>query len=79
MKINLWFYCSKSVAWLFWCIDYHLNNHMFYYKYHDKTMVSVANPWLICGYHGLTIETMFFGFICSKTMADFHKVYHSLW
>ncbi len=25
----------------------------------------VARPWLIYGYHGLT---MFFGFICGKTM-----------
>ncbi len=23
-------------------------------------MISVAKPWLICGYHGLTIVTMFF-------------------
>ncbi len=39
-------------------------------------MVSVAKPWLICGYkinHGLTIVTMFFffGLICSKTMVIF--------
>ncbi len=35
-------------------------------------MVSVAKPWLICVYHGLTIVTMFFcGFICSKTMIHF--------
>ncbi len=26
-------------------------------------MVSVAKPRLICGYHGLTIVIMFFGFI----------------
>ncbi len=33
------------------------------------TVVSVAKPWLICGYHGLTTVTMFlFCLICSKTM-----------
>ncbi len=26
-------------------------------------MVSVVNPWLICGYHGLTIVTIFLFFI----------------
>ncbi len=26
--------------------------------YHGYTMVSVAKPWLICSYHGLTILTM---------------------
>ncbi len=34
-------------------------------------MVSVAKPWLICGYHGLTIVSMFFfGSICGKTMVN---------
>ncbi len=38
-------------------------------------MVSVAKPWLICGYHDLTSSlTMFFIIIiCSKTMVIFRK------
>ncbi len=34
---------------------------MFYYKYHSftTTTVSVEKPWLICGYHGLTITKVF--------------------
>ncbi len=35
-------------------------------------MVSVTKA-LICGYHILTIVTIVFGFICSKTMVKFHK------
>ncbi len=34
-------------------------------------MVSVAKPWLICSYDGLTIVTMLFGLICSKIMINF--------
>ncbi len=30
-------------------------------------LYSVAKPLLICGYHGLTIVTMVFGFIFSET------------
>ncbi len=42
----------------------------------SNTMVklySVAKPMLICGYHGLTIVTMVFGFILSETTGYFHK------
>ncbi len=35
-------------------------------------MVSVAKPWLICGYHGLSI-TKFIYFFLYKTMVNFHK------
>ncbi len=35
-------------------------------------MVSVEKPWLICGYHVLTI-VMFFIIIGSKTMVNIHK------
>ncbi len=41
-----------------------------------NTMVklySVAKPLLICGYHGLTIVTIVFGFILSETTVHFHK------
>ncbi len=34
-------------------------------------MISVAKPWLICDYHGLTIVTMVFGFICGKKQLFF--------
>ncbi len=41
----------------------------FYYKYHGQIMVKVA--WLICGYHDLTVLTMYcFAFICIKTMVN---------
>ncbi len=48
-------------------IGYNLCNQ-FYYKYHGFTKVRVARPWLMCGYHGLSIVTkyIFFGFICIK-------------
>ncbi len=36
-------------------------------------MVSVAKPWLICGYHGLTRVAMFFGLICIKILVNFRK------
>ncbi len=36
-------------------------------------MVIVAKPWLICGYHGLTIVAMFFGLICTKFLVNFRK------
>ncbi len=40
-----------------------------------NTMVKLysVKPLLICGYHGLTIVTMFFGFILSETMINFRK------
>ncbi len=34
-------------------------------------MVSVANPWFICGYHDLAC--FLGGFMCSKTIINFHK------
>ncbi len=39
---------------------------------------SETKLWLICGYHGLTMVTMFFwgggeGYICSKANVHFHK------
>ncbi len=37
-------------------------------------LYSVAKPLLICGYHGLTIVTMVFGFILSETTLIFVKV-----
>ncbi len=36
-------------------------------------MVSVTKTLLICGYHILTIVTIVFGFICSKTMVKYCK------
>ncbi len=41
-------------------------------------MVSVAKPWLICGYYGLTILTMFFFYFIFlfKTMVHFRKGLH---
>ncbi len=33
----------------------------------EQIMVSVAKPWLICGYH------VFFGFICIQTLDHFPK------
>ncbi len=41
-----------------------------------NTMVklySVVKPLLICGYHGLTIVIMVFGFILSETTVNFRK------
>ncbi len=38
--------------------------HSFYYSNH---VFFVVKPWLICGYHSLTIVTMFF---CGKTMVN---------
>ncbi len=38
-------------------------------------MVSVAKPWLICGYRGLTIATMFFLF---HLYAHMKKKYYSI-
>ncbi len=40
-------------------------------------MVSVAKPWLICGYHDLIIVAWFLVFMCSKTMVNFRKVMDS--
>ncbi len=37
-------------------------------------LYSVAKPLLICGYHGLTIVTMVFGFIFSETTLIFVRV-----
>ncbi len=37
-------------------------------------MVSVAQPRLICGYHGLTTVAMFFVLICTKILVNFCKV-----
>ncbi len=37
-------------------------------------MISVARPWLICGYHSLTIVTMFsFIYFCWKTKVNCRK------
>ncbi len=37
-------------------------------------MVSVARPWLICGYRGLSIVTnLIFLFYLFKTMVNFRK------
>ncbi len=47
-------------------------------RFTTNTMVklySVAKPLLICGYHGLTIVTMVFGFILSETTVNFRKGY----
>ncbi len=39
-----------------------------------NTMVSVARPWLICGYHGLIVTKCFFLFFyLYKTMVHFRK------
>ncbi len=47
--------------WLPW---FNYSNHVFF-------VLFVVKPWLICGYHDLTIVTMFFfGFVCSKTMIN---------
>ncbi len=32
-------------------------------------MVSVAKPWLICGYHGLTIYMVNFGIVASNAVS----------
>ncbi len=53
-----WFYYSKRVVAFFWYID---NLYIYYICINTmvKHFVSVAKPWLICGYLGLTIGTLY--------------------
>ncbi len=60
-----WFYYSKCVVAFFWYID---NLYIYYICINTmvKHFVSVAKPWLICGYLGLTIVTLYLIFFNIK-------------
>ncbi len=66
-----WFYYSKCVVAFFWYID---NLYIYYICINTmvKKFFSVAKPWLICGYLGLTIVTLYLFIFLYKTMVHFH-------
>ncbi len=70
--VNLWLpqfnysnhvFCGKTMVNL-WLPEFNYSNHVFF----------VVKPWLICGYHSLTIVTMFFFVVKPWLICGYHSL-----